>query len=1096
MTSGGKKDPTYLDDVFSTYLWEGNDESGRSISNGIKLSNNNTGNSVYLNGTNSYLSIPSSSDFAFGTGDFTWEGWFYLQDDGSYLISFGADVGNIDYYTYGGATRRLRYYNNSAMHQEDASTVLSLSTWYHIAAARSSNTTKVFLNGTEKLSFTDNKDYGAEALYLGATSVGGSRLTGNISNVRIVKGQALYTSNFTPSTQALTTTSQGATASNVKLLCCNKSTPTGATVTPGTITTHGTPESQGFGPFTGNDGEGGLVWIKNSTTGHVNVLFDTVRGANQRLRSDSNLAQTNTDTLQPLFTNSGFTVGGGNEVNGAGNDYTSWTWRKQKEFFDIVSWTGNGSNRTIAHNLGSVPGCIMVKRTDATDDWVTYHRGISDVSGNNPGYYYLYLNTNNSYMGGATRFNNTAATASEFTVGTDTAVNANGGTYVAYVFAGGASDEPGAARSVDFDGTGDYLSLAASNDLQLDGDFTIECWVLKDRFANTSNRETIFGNDIHWTTNFAALQVSHPSYVDKIALWDFNANSSGPIAVQNSGIVPYGSWNHIAVVRSSNVIKIYSNGTLVSDPVTSSATINFGTSATWIGATNGGNSSSGGTPQYYMGNISNLRVVKGTAVYTDTFKPPTVGLTNITNTKLLCCNKNTVTGSTVTTGTITSNGNPQSSITTPFDDPAGFKFGEDGDQNIIKCGFYKSPGSNPHTTWDLNIGWEPQWILIKNAMTGQNWTLVDSMRGLIWDDVSAGTGYDRQLHPNTSDAENGRNICDAIPNGVRISSVEDLVNGGSQNYVYIAIRRPDGLVGKPPEAGTDVFAMDYGSGSSNIPTFDSGFPVDFGFYRIPTQAQDFTEGARLTGTKYLLTNATNSEADNSYHVWDSNVGWSKGHSSSYLSWMWKRHAGFDVVTWKSGGSGETHFHGLGKAPEMIWIKNRSSTSLWRGGHKGLNGGTNPWTYGFTLNNDSAEFQEVGTFWNGVVPSATSFSTGSAADAGGTSGDDYIAMLFASVDGISKVGSYTGTSSNPSVTITTGFSPRFLLIKRVDASRDWCVFDTLRGIGSGSNDYKLRLNSTAAQSNGQFVDVTSTGFTAQNVLDVGTDGGKYIYYAHA
>ena len=59
-----------------------------------------------------------------------------------------------------------------------------------------------------------------------------------------------------------------------------------------------------------------------------------------------------------------------------------------------------------------------------------------------------------------------------------------------------------------------------------------------------------------------------------------------------------------------------------------------------------------------------------------------------------------------------------------------------------------------------------------------------------------------------------------------------------------------------------------------------------------------------------------------------------------------------------------------------------------------------------------------------------------------------------------------------------------------------MFDTLRGIGSGSNDYKLRLNSDVAQSNGQFVDVTSTGFTAQNVLDVGTDGGKYIYYAHA
>ena len=346
-------------------------------------------------------------------------------------------------------------------------------------------------------------------------------------------------------------------------------------------------------------GEGGLVWVKGRNVGYLNNLQDNVSGLtgiDKYLTSNDNYianwaanGENDPRYCVTAFNNNGFDLGIGAQVNLNNYDFTSWTFRRQKGFFDIVSWTGNGSNRTIAHNLGSVPGCIMVKRTDATDDWVTYHRGISDVSGNNPGYYYLYLNTNNSYMGGATRFNNTAATASEFTVGTDTAVNANGGTYVAYVFAGGASDEPGAARSVDFDGTGDYLSLAASNDLQLDGDFTIECWVLKDRFANTSNRETIFGNDIHWTTNFAALQVSHPSYVDKIALWDFTANSSGPIAVQNSGIVPYGSWNHIAVVRSSNVIKIYSNGTLVSDPVTSSATINFGTSATWIGATNGGN---------------------------------------------------------------------------------------------------------------------------------------------------------------------------------------------------------------------------------------------------------------------------------------------------------------------------------------------------------------------------------------------------------------------------------------------------------------------------------------------------------------------------
>ena len=91
-------DKTYLDDVFSSNVWYG-DATARKISNGVKLGNTNAGNSVSLDGSNDYLIVPSSSDFAFGTGDFTWEGWFYIEDDGSYLISFGADVGNIDYYT-------------------------------------------------------------------------------------------------------------------------------------------------------------------------------------------------------------------------------------------------------------------------------------------------------------------------------------------------------------------------------------------------------------------------------------------------------------------------------------------------------------------------------------------------------------------------------------------------------------------------------------------------------------------------------------------------------------------------------------------------------------------------------------------------------------------------------------------------------------------------------------------------------------------------------------------------------------------------------------------------------------------------------------
>ena len=1082
MTSGGKKDSTYIDDVFSTYLWAGNDESGRSISNGIKLSNNNIGNSVYLNGTNEYLSIPSSSDFAFGTGDFTWEGWFYINDDGSYLISFGADVGNIDYYTYGGATRRLRYYNNSTMHQEDASTVLSLSTWYHIAAARSSNTTKVFLNGTEKLSFTDSKDYGAEALYLGATSAGGSRLTGNISNVRIVKGQALYTSSFTPSTQALTTTSQGATASNVKLLCCNKSTPTGATVTPGTITTHGTPESQGFGPFTGNDGEGGLVWIKSRTTGHVNCLFDTERGANQRLRSDSNLPQNNNDTLQPLFTNSGFTVGGGNEVNGAGNNYASWTWRKQKGFFDVVTWTGTGSARTIPHNLGSVPGCIMVKKTSSGNaSWAVYHRSLTDANR------LLMLNTVSEELNNANFWNGTDPTSTHFSLGTDPDINGNGSTFVAYLFAGGESTAD-TARSVDFDGSGDYLSIPDSSDFEIDGtNFTFECWFKAD---DLSGNQAIAGQ---WELA-GGTDRNFDFYLVGSTLYFENCRGSTNYSVTTT--VAANRWYHIAGVLDGTTLKLFVNGNLVGTTTVSgsanNSTANFG-----IGGYATGNA------EEFNGKISNLRFVKGTAVYTGSFRPPTEPLTAITNTKLLCCNSSSVTGSTVTPGTITNN-SATASTDSPFDDPEGFKFGEGGDQNIIKCGSYIGNGSSNGP--DINLGWEPQWFIVKNATSNNtNWLLFDSMRGLTDSDQH----WEANLKPNSNDAEWDNDYLSPTSRGFRLTNGGSTwVNENNSKFIYIAIRMSDGLVGKPPEAGTDALAMDRADGSST-PCFISDFPVDFSYYRTTAASGEWYVGNRLKGTQYINTFGSSQVATSNNFIWDYSNGWrASGLDSNWMAWMWKRGAGLDVVCYDGMSTARTLNHSLGGVPEMIWVRNLNWNVGWYVYHKGLNGGSNPINYGISLSGAGAQYSysQLTDLTDSTFGYLNGASSGTSyIDTNNTQNNaSYLAVLFRSVAGISKCGYYTGSSSE--LTITTGFQPRFVIIKNITNTGNnwttgWFTFDTTRGWAAGNNDYYMRLNDTGMQDAGSQRDWTnpiSTGFTINansgNHLNNNTE--NYIYYAHA
>ena len=176
---------------------------------------------------------------------------------------------------------------------------------------------------------------------------------------------------------------------------------------------------------------------------------------------------------------------------------------------------------------------------------------------------------------------------------------------------------------------------------------------------------------------------------------------------------------------------------------------------------------------------------------------------------------------------------------------------------------------------------------------------------------------------------------------------------------------------------------------------------------------------------------------------------------------------------------------------MIWVKRRNATENWLVYHKGFNGGTNPENYWMNLNNTGAN--TYGFVWGQTAPTSKVFTVSDGAWVNG-SGSQYIAMLFASVDGISKVGYYDG--SNSAQTITTGFQPRFLIIKRVTASDPWFVLDTKRGWGAGNDQY-LQIQATDAQTGYDFGAPTSTGFTlVGNVDSFNTNGQKYIYYAHA
>ena len=809
-------------------------------------------------------------------------------------------------------------------------------------------------------------------------------------------------------------------------------------------------------------GEGGMVWVKNRDNNNTqHSLFDTLRGVNNVLHSESSSAQASYNYNQ-TFTSTGFTFNNNfGDTNGNTNKYASWNFRRSPGFFEVITWTGNNqTNHQISHSLGCAPGFMIIKRVSGSEDWTCLHRDMPINS---------WIDFNQTTAGGtgySGLWDDVRPTATHINVGQNGRVNGNGDTYVGYLFAGGESTAA-TANSTVFTGSV-YLTIpssAAGNLSPGTGDFCIEAWIKPDDWQDTDGFYWVDGNG-------PAFQ-----YTSSNSKLNFKTGGTNNTILLSATAPELGQWTHVAVTRSGSALKMFFNGIEVHS-VTNSDNIS-GSNTTYIGYGLSG----------FDGDMSNLRFVKGSAVYTTSFRPPTEPLTNISGTELLMCNSSSnAKGSTVTPATISSSGGVNPSADSPFDDPAGFVFGEDGKQNLVKTGSYI--GNNSSDGPKVYLGWEPGFLIVRRFSGGTgDWKIFDNMRGL------SGNGLtDAFLESNTTDAEQSNlNCVDISSTGFELKSSDTNWNASNDKYIYIAIRRNDGYVGKPPDAGTGVFTMDTGASSSTTPNFDSGFPVDFTFSRPPLLTSNWFTGSRLTNQEFMYLNNNDASSDSNAWSWDSNVGWQQGGSnwtSSYQSYMWKRHAGMDVVT-TYGGSGKYVPHSLGLVPEMMILKARNNAQDWRVFHKGVNGGVNPEQYGMVLNSTAGQNQNIG-HWHNTAPTATHFRTGTWDSGGANTSYRYLICLFASVDGISKVGYYTGDGATGRQ-VTTGFQPRFILIKRIDGTGDWLLCDSIRGV-----DKNLYLNSNATSSGGQRMGTNSTAFwiTALGVSSINANNEEYIYYCHA
>ena len=188
-------------------------------------------------------------------------------------------------------------------------------------------------------------------------------------------------------------------------------------------------------------GEGGAVWMKKRFGGDAenHTITDTERGANKKLETNTTDAEFTDTNALTSFNADGFSLGAEYEVNDPVGSFASWTFRKAEKFFDVVTYTGDGvAGREIAHNLGSAPAFVMVKRTNTTNNWICWHFALTNTQ-------YIQINqTTQALSDGGIFWNSTTPDASNLTLGSDSGVNGSGSTYVAYLFAsdaGGFGDD-------------------------------------------------------------------------------------------------------------------------------------------------------------------------------------------------------------------------------------------------------------------------------------------------------------------------------------------------------------------------------------------------------------------------------------------------------------------------------------------------------------------------------------------------------------------------------------------------------------------------------------------------------------------------------
>jgi hypothetical protein len=435
-------------------------------------------------------------------------------------------------------------------------------------------------------------------------------------------------------------------------------------------------------------------------------------------------------------------------------------------------------------------------------------------------------------------------------------------------------------------------------------------------------------------------------------------------------------------------------------------------------------------------------------------------------------------------------------------------FGLTGTDNVISCGSYTGNGSATGPV--ITLGYEPQWLMIKKSSSTGNWQMIDNMRGMPVNSADA------TLQANLTNAETSVEYVSPTSTGFQITSTNTEVNTNASTYIYIAIRRGPMKV---PTGGTTVFQpVAYTGTNVDNRLVDTGIVTDMTMARIRTATSTggFYTADRLRADASLgtaITSAENTDSDsfmtptvgygnsfsamNGFGVGNDATRQLNGSSTSQLAYAFKRAPGFfDEVCYTGTGAVINQAHNLAAPPELVIFKSRSAATAWR---VIANIGTSAYDR-LQLNATTAAASDGYGSAKELVsqPTSTTLSIGTGSTLINSSGVTFVAYLFASCPGVSKVGSYTGNGTTQAIACGFTGGARFVLIKRTDSTGDWYVYDTARGMTVLTDPYLL-ANSTAAETATLGSVITSTGgFTVNAAIlaAINTNAATYIFLAIA